>query len=1239
MLNKKLKKLIRDPNLFFSDMVLKQKKKYAHIYTKKVTGHYQYTVVSAVYNVGRYLDDYFKSFVNQRLDFKKHIQLILVDDGSTDNSAQIIKKWQEKYPNNIKYIWKQNGGQASARNVGLKNVNTDWVTFIDSDDFVSPDYFYLVDEQIYSDPKIKLVCCNQIYFFEENNQYIDRHPLNYRFKKEKKILPAEDLGSFMQFSAPLSFFHVPSISKDLSFDEMLKLTFEDGKFVAKYLLSLNNSKVCFYAKPKYFNRKRQDKSSTMDNAWLNKGQFGVVLEKGYLEILKEYQDALIKIPVFMQRTILWELLRLVKHLVDKENNVAFLNSYEKQNFLKLMDRTFSYIDNEVILGFELGSCGFSRQVGMLGCFKGVKPPKQVVYIDKYDDSKNEILLRYFTNENIEEEFYIDGKEIYPTYIKESCRYFLDRVFLVERRLWLPVTNGRFTIKLDRKNVNINYFGKRFRDNVSLDLNSFSKYKCNENIWLFMDRDDSARDNAEFLYEYVQKNYSIQCYFVLGTQSPDWHRLSEKGFNLIAHASPQHKEILEHSSLLISSQIGSILNPFENIKTHYKTIFLQHGVTKDDISGWINNCQIDLMITATKSEHESIVNNTSRYIYGDKEIKLTGFPRFDSLTQADCIKSKQILIMFTWRKNISGNFVSNTSSERLFNNEFVDSEYYQRINALISSKELSTYAKDNNLSIIFCPHPNIRPYVELFKVSDNISISEKEDCIHELIKTSSMLITDYSSIAFDFAYMHKPVCYYQFDEDDFFSGAHTYTQGYYEYRKNGFGPVVKDEESLLNCIKNNFINDFVFEDKYQKRANEIFVYNDADNCKRVFEAISQFINNKPSPIDNDIIAHSAEVSYSNRHWDKAAERWRLVLDLEKYENKEDAALKMIISLRESGNLDCAFLEYNNNLYNSIYFNIEKSNLLSCYCRWDEAIQAWPEKHYDFSDRRSFIIYCLSNYHLDNLNLLEGYIINSLVIKDNILQVIIRSLCESLKGNHSFGICLLRELMLPLEQSVIIECRLELILANLLIRDNNFSEAQEMLEKYETHSRTDPYRRGIIITLAAHYQQWSKVVKQIDSLTIDLTCLSNVLISTYLKSKRLIGEHENSLNLSMSLIANYSHDYLIINEHLENLIANKSFAMAEALLIECDKNKKLLYRLAYVLRMQGKLIEALEIISADDAMDPESFDDWITKVEILELAGEWSSAASCWTSIMRKYPEIAKDKYANNFYNSQIISKLH
>ncbi|MGS3153232.1 glycosyltransferase [Aeromonas sanarellii] len=83
MFNKKIRKLMRDPKLFFSDMAIKRRNSIDVLKPKENNGHYQYTIVSAVYNVGRYLDEYITSVTKQRLDFKKHIQLILVDDGST----------------------------------------------------------------------------------------------------------------------------------------------------------------------------------------------------------------------------------------------------------------------------------------------------------------------------------------------------------------------------------------------------------------------------------------------------------------------------------------------------------------------------------------------------------------------------------------------------------------------------------------------------------------------------------------------------------------------------------------------------------------------------------------------------------------------------------------------------------------------------------------------------------------------------------------------------------------------------------------------------------------------------------------------------------------------------------------------------------------------------------------------------------------------------------------------------
>ena len=99
----------------------------------------EFSIVSAVYNVGRYLDLYFQSIVIQE-QFCTSIQIIVVDDGSTDNSAAILEKWRRRYPRNITVLRQDNARQAAARNTGLGHATGKWVTFIDPDDFIERDY-------------------------------------------------------------------------------------------------------------------------------------------------------------------------------------------------------------------------------------------------------------------------------------------------------------------------------------------------------------------------------------------------------------------------------------------------------------------------------------------------------------------------------------------------------------------------------------------------------------------------------------------------------------------------------------------------------------------------------------------------------------------------------------------------------------------------------------------------------------------------------------------------------------------------------------------------------------------------------------------------------------------------------------------------------------------------------------------------------------------------------------------
>lgn len=94
------------------------------------------TVVIPVYNSEKFISDCFNSVLNQTY---KNIELVVIDDGSEDSSAEIIKRCVEKH-NNIKYYYQENGGAGAARNSGIGKASGKYLTFLDVDDRFAPDY-------------------------------------------------------------------------------------------------------------------------------------------------------------------------------------------------------------------------------------------------------------------------------------------------------------------------------------------------------------------------------------------------------------------------------------------------------------------------------------------------------------------------------------------------------------------------------------------------------------------------------------------------------------------------------------------------------------------------------------------------------------------------------------------------------------------------------------------------------------------------------------------------------------------------------------------------------------------------------------------------------------------------------------------------------------------------------------------------------------------------------------------
>jgi len=127
------------------------------------------SVIVPVYNTGKYLPKCLDSILNQSL---KDIEIIVVNDESPDNSVEIIEKYRKKYKDKIVFIDKKNGGQGSARNVGIKKARGEYIGFVDSDDFIEPTMY----EEMYN-TAIKnnsdIVICNLSDYYEKSNNKKD----------------------------------------------------------------------------------------------------------------------------------------------------------------------------------------------------------------------------------------------------------------------------------------------------------------------------------------------------------------------------------------------------------------------------------------------------------------------------------------------------------------------------------------------------------------------------------------------------------------------------------------------------------------------------------------------------------------------------------------------------------------------------------------------------------------------------------------------------------------------------------------------------------------------------------------------------------------------------------------------------------------------------------------------------------------------------------------------------------
>ena len=887
---------------------------------------YKFSIVMAIYNVEPFIEEAIDSVINQTIGFRENVQLILVDDGSPDNSGAICDAYKEKYPDNIVVIHKENGGLPSAREAGVKEVQGKYIGFMDPDDMYTLNTLELVNEFFdLNYDNIDLVTIPIRYFGSQEGE----HPNNKRFRKGSRIVDLFASPDEVQMSIATSFVKNHN-SVSLEFDSRLTVA-EDARTVCRILaekLAYGLVDGCFY-------EYRIHPSSILQASRDKK--------EAYINVVKYFYQWVVNyfikhekwgfIPKYAQYMIMYDL----RGQVREADIPKCLTEDEKKEYLDCLYTILWHLDTSIIMqekSFNIEKKAFLLQKKFgkkMGCkviaennFFDYHYSINDVYIAKessimttlhFIKIKNNMLtiegeMNFFENtfrNDVEVVLLINNKVIKCENLeKVNLKYCngeilsigkffkvsiqlenlpkeneLKFAFLSEGKVFLKkyVVYGRY-MPIGKEYKNAYYFKDNWIMTIS-DTNTIrfvnadkrSRRKCeksyleelwrtkeisnrkaffarilhdiakrlwNKEIWLISDKAMRGDDNGEAFFRYINsiKDKDVVSYFVINKESPDAARIKQIG-KIVDHLSWRHKFLFlladklisAHSHMEITNPFGDFFTPYRDIMCEKSYVFLQHGVTYNDISNGLNKYtrNIQLFITAANAEYEDIL--TSKYGYSNENVVLTGFPRHDLLYNEN---RNIVTIAPTWRRYLFNGF-DQKKDQWILLPGLQNTDYYQFYINLLNNDRLHKAAEQYGYEIHFLPHSIFFPYIEKFKTDSRVKVHGTEIKYRDMFAKSSLFITDYSSVAFDFAYLRKPVIYTQFDKELFYQ-VHGYKQGYFDFERDGFGEVVLTLEDTVECIIEYMKNGCSLKRVYKERIDNFFCYNDKQNCERVYKAI-------------------------------------------------------------------------------------------------------------------------------------------------------------------------------------------------------------------------------------------------------------------------------------------------------------------------------------------------------------------------------------------------------------------
>lgn len=363
------------------------------------------------------------------------------------------------------------------------------------------------------------------------------------------------------------------------------------------------------------------------------------------------------------------------------------------------------------------------------------------------------------------------------------------------------------------------------------------------IWMYLDKIYKAGDSSEYLYRYASaQDNNIKHYYLVDKHATDYERLKKDGYKPLVRGSIKHRlvflladmMVISNSTVFAFNNFGMVNSSYVRDLVDFHVCCVQHGMSVQKIAVAQNRLRDNTRLYFCASKYE--IENLSRPIYGYvgyDALKLTGVPRYDGLVNDD---KKQIMISPTWRMQAAVPVRTSEGEQRDYNPLFKESTYYKVFNSLINDPRLIEAAKKYGYRIKYVLHPIVSAQVDDFDKNDYVDvIPAVGDMSYErMFCESSLMVTDFSGIQFDFAYMRKPLVYLHHKDIP-----QHYEEGTFFYDTMAFGEIARDNDELIDLLCEYMASGCKMKEEYVRRADDFFYYRDHENCKRIYDEMIKY----------------------------------------------------------------------------------------------------------------------------------------------------------------------------------------------------------------------------------------------------------------------------------------------------------------------------------------------------------------------------------------------------------------